>query len=450
MIDNCHFIGIGGIGMSGLARLLLAKNRRVSGSDLSQNFRTEELSQLGAKIAIGHAAQNIPSNATVIFNSDIKKDNPEYIAATQLKYPILHRSDLLQLLMDEYKPLAVTGTHGKTTTTSLLASTLIEGGLDPSYAIGGYLPQFHTNAGHGNGEYFVAEADESDGTFLKYHPYGAIVTNIDLDHLDHFREEAALVQAFQTFMGNVQNDSLLFWCGEDARLSAMKNLPGISYGFQEGCLLQGSHFRQNGWSISFDAAFDGKLYRDIQVALTGYHNALNALAVFGLSLRLGVAEAAIRRAFIAFGGVQRRCEKKGEAAGILFLDDYAHHPTEIAATLKAIRAATTGRRLVAVYQPHRYSRIKHCLGLFSHVFDQADVIVVTQIYGAGETPILGLSHQLVAQEIGETSRQPCLILPRQSLAEELHSHLKTGDVVVSLGAGDITKLASELLPLLSR
>lgn len=444
MKEKCHFIGIGGIGMSGLARILLAKNGQVSGSDVAANQMTDQLAERGAKISIGHAASNVAPNSTVIFNSNIRETNPEYQAALENNCRLLHRSDLLKELMSGYKTLSVTGTHGKTTTTSLLTSVLLEANLDPSFAIGGFLPQLNTNADYGKGPYFVAEADESDGTFLKYHSHGAIVTNIDLDHLDHFKSEKGLVDAFKTFLNNVENPSLLFWCQDDFRLEALKP-PGISYGFDASSHLKGSKFRQTGWTITFDASFEGNFYRNIEVSLTGYHNALNALAVFGLCLKVGIDEAVIRNAFKKFQGIMRRCEKKGESHGILFLDDYAHHPTEIKATLMAIRRAVPERRIVAVYQPHRYSRTKDTLGHFAHVFDDADLIVITDIYAASEAPIPGVSHENLVREIQKTTRIPCKTILRSDLTEKLTPFLRPHDVVVSIGAGDITKLSSQML-----
>lgn len=445
-----HFIGIGGIGMSGLARIMLAQNIHVSGSDLSANHITEGLINAGAHVSIGQSAQNIASaNTTVIYSSDIKKDNPEYQQALKLNCPLLHRSDLLALLMQQHKSLAVTGTHGKTTTSALLTAVLSEAGQKPSFAIGGIVPQFQTNAAKQQGEYFVAEADESDGTFLKYHPFGAIITNIDFDHMNHFLTESALITAFHQFATQVTSPQHLFWCGDDARLSALK-LPGISYGFGAHCDLCITSFTQVGWNIHFDIEFKKKKYSDIQLSLIGRHNALNAAAVFGLALSLGLSEQDIRKAFISFGGVMRRCEKKAELQGVLFLDDYAHHPTEIKTTLDGIRKATEERRLIAVFQPHRYSRTKDCLGTYKNIFDAADELFITDIYASGETPIPGLSHQQIIEEIQLASKLPCQYVPRSDLINTISSHLLPHDVVVTLGAGDITKLGTDIAEKLKR
>lgn len=440
---KCHFIGIGGIGMSGLARILLSRNVQVSGSDLTASYVTHGLEKAGAKIFMGHSPNHISTDMTVIYTSDIKANNPELEEAQNLQCPMLHRSDLLQELMSEYKTLAVAGTHGKTTTTALLTSVLIEAGLDPSFAVGGFLPQLQTNAANGKGEFFVAEADESDGTFLKYHPWGAIVTNIDCDHMDYFRSEEALIESFSQFMNKIESPSRLFWCGDDARLRSL-NKPGFTYGFSKECDFRITNFRQMGWKIWFDIENRKQSYINIEVSLTGQHNALNAAAVFALSLCAGVREAEIRKAFQSFKGVLRRCEVKGEFHGVLLLDDYAHHPAEIKTTLKAIKSSIQERRLIAVFQPHRYTRTRDCLGQYGKIFDAADQLVVTEIYGARETPIPGLSSRQIVEEVEASSSIPCLYIPRLKLAEELAAILRPHDVVVGMGAGDITKLSQEL------
>lgn len=447
MEENYHFIGIGGIGMSGLARIMLSRKIQVSGSDISSSAIIEALSNEGAQISIGHTSQNIPKDSIVVFTTDIKKENPEYQAAISLKCPMLHRSELLQRLMQDSHSLAVAGTHGKTTTSSLLTWVLEKSGLSPSYAIGGVIPQLKHNAAHGTGKYFVAEACESDGTFLNYTPSGAIVTNIDLDHMDFYETEAALLNAFKEFMSKVSSSEFLFWCGDDPRLKqlAKREARGISYGFSEDCILRASNFKQQGWMIHFDIEFNGEKYRQVQVSLIGKHNALNALAVFGKAISLGIEESKIREALRTFDGVKRRCEKKGEDTGILFLDDYGHHPTEIRATLKGIRQAIGERRLVVAYQPHRYSRAKECMGLYQEVFEEADELFVTEIYAAREHPIPGVTHEKIISEIQKELMHRCQYVNRSELASTLSSFLRPHDVLVTLGAGDVTKVAEEVL-----
>lgn len=443
MFKKCHFIGIGGIGMSGLARLVLKQDIPVSGSDIAASAMTEVLGREGATIFIGHQPQHIQPGTTVIYNTDIKHDNPEFMAAKKLQCPMMHRSELLQALMSSSLSLAVAGTHGKTTTSALLTWILQSSGESPSYAIGGIIPQLSSNAGHGSGKYFVAEACESDGSFLSYSPFGAIVTNIDFDHMDFYQNEDALIDSFQAFIKKVQSPEHFFWCLDNPLLHKLQP-KGISYGFNEASLLKGSNLQQTGWSLSMDIDFKGKTYRNVQVALTGQHNALNSLAVFGLALSLGIEEHAIRQALATFGGVLRRCEKKGESHGVLFLDDYAHHPTELKTTLNAIRKAIGERRLVAAYQPHRYTRTQDCIGLYKEVFHDADMLFITDIYAARETPIPGISHRVILDEIQEGMAKRCQYVPRQDLAMSISSYLRPHDVFVTLGAGDITLLSGEI------
>jgi UDP-N-acetylmuramate--alanine ligase len=442
-MEKCHFIGIGGIGMSGLARLLLRKQSDVSGSDIASNYVTEELIKEGIQVKIGHSAKYITPEMTVVYSSDIRKDNPEFQAAMDLNCSLLHRSDLLAALMKDHTSFAIAGTHGKTTTSALLTWVLESAGQSPSFSIGGIVPNFQTNAAAGKGHYFVAEADESDGSFLKYCPYGAIVTNIDTDHMNFFKTESSLIHHFKTFMGQVANPDHLFWCGDDERLAALQ-MPGLSYGFSSDCSLVLRNFRQASWSGVFDVVFNGQCYEQITIPLTGIHNALNAAAVFGLALKLGIDCDVIRRSFLAFKGVLRRCEKKGETHGILFLDDYAHHPTEIETTLRGVRKAVGERRLVAVFQPHRYSRTADCLGQYGGLFQQVDELFITDIYAAGEAKIPGLSSQLICEEIKNHTKQSIHYIERGRLAEEMAHFLLPHDVVITLGAGDITKLSSEI------
>jgi UDP-N-acetylmuramate--alanine ligase len=439
-----HFIGIGGIGMSGLARILLSKNQEVSGSDRAASYVTESLEKAGAKIMIGHAPQRITEGMTVIYSTDIKTDNPELQDVKRLKVPLLHRSDLLQQLMQDHKTLAVAGSHGKTTTTALLAAVLMHAQKNPSFMVGGIVSQYETNAHHGSGEYFVAEADESDGSFLKYSPLGAIVTNIDLEHMNHYQTEERLSACFKSFIETVKDPKYLFWSGDCERLVSLNPL-GISYGFSDNCLLQGRNFRQAGWGITFDAEFNGINYHNIELPLVGKHNAKNALAVFGLSLSLGIDEEAIREAFKTFRGVGRRCEKKGVFQEILFLDDYGHHPTEIRVTLRAIREAVRERRLIAVFQPHRYSRMRHCMDELAAVFNAADEVILTDIFSAGEEAVPRVTIEEIKRRIGINCTASCRYVPRNDLGEFLADYVLSHDVVVTFGAGDITKIGPDVL-----
>ncbi len=450
MANSYHFIGIGGIGMSGLARLLLSQKIPVTGSDIAFNAIIEGLIREGAVIHKGQSAENIPPQAMVVYTSDVKSDNPEFQAALKMQCAMLHRADLLAELLKGHQALAVAGTHGKTTTSSLLATVLIDANLDPSFAVGGMLPAFQSNACFGKGELFAFEADESDRSFLKYHPFGAIVTNIDNDHLNNYDGSITLlIDAFKQFMDQVQSFRHLFWCRDDAYLSQL-NFHGQTYGFDPNSQWKIVSMRQEGFKTLFDLEYQGHLYSEIELALVGRHNVLNAAAVFGLAHTLGVSEASIRQSFKTFKGVLRRCETKGICQGILFLDDYAHHPTEIQTTLQGIRQAIGTQRLIAVFQPHRYTRTKDCLGQYGSIFEAADEILVTDIYGAGETPIPNLSHEQILQEIHQESKAICRYVPRSALSHYLSQSVQPDDVVVTLGAGDITKLANETIALLEK
>ena len=448
MKKSYHFIGIGGIGMSGLARLLLRENIQVTGSDLATNRTTEELVKEGATIYKGHSAIYVPSHATVVYSSDIKEDNPEYQAALKMSLPLLHRADLLAELLKERKALAVAGTHGKTTTSSLLATVCVDGGLDPSCAIGGILPGFGSNARFGKGEFFVLEADESDRSFLKYHPFGAIVTNIGRDHLINYNDSfECLIDSFKLFMEQVSSPDHLFWCRDDVTLAKIA-VSGQTYGFHPESDWKVISMRQEGFRTFFDLEHEDRRYLNIELALAGRHNVLNGTAVFGLGRTLGISEERIRHSFKEFKGVLRRCEYKGSCRDVHFYDDYAHHPTEIRTTLHGIRQAIGSKRLIVVFQPHRYSRTQECLGSYKEIFDLADELMITDIYSAGERVIPGLSSETILDEVAKSSSLSCRYLPRKELSHFLSQFVSSNDIVVTLGAGDITALSRETLELL--
>lgn len=442
--ESYHFIGIGGIGMSGLARILLSEGISVTGSDLNHSGTIKELEKLGAVFFLGNHSSHVQPGMTVVYSSAVKQSNPEYKRALSLKCSLLHRSDLLKQMVMGYKGIAIAGTHGKTSTSSLLAAVMCHAGLDPSYAVGGILADFNNNGAKGKGEYFILEADESDGTFVKYPSFGAIVTNIEKEHLDHYRTEKALHTAFKKFISQVHSKNLLFTCEEDPGLRKYYRGPSIRYGFVEGCDLRAYHCRQGDWGTTFDVSFEGKRYLDVKISLPGRHNVLNALAVFGMALRLGVLEDDIRRAFLGFKGVARRCQKYAECREILFIDDYAHHPTEIESTLQAVRASVKNRRIVAVFQPHRYSRTRDCMKGFSKAFVGADHLVLTDIYGAGESPIAGVCEETLLHEIKIGGSLSCEHVCRENLLEFLSDFLHPFDVALFMGAGDITAVAREL------
>ncbi len=444
MNHKVHFIGIGGVGMSALALVLLGRKVAVSGSDLGASYITEMLEKAGAKVYIGHSAEHVEPHTTVIYTTGIAENNTEYSAAKVLGCKLLHRSDLLNILAKQYKMLAVAGTHGKTTTAALLTHVLKASGADPAYAVGGVIPQYSSNGGDGKGPYFVVEACESDGTFLKYAPFGAIITNIDSDHLDHFGSENAIHSAFFEFLDHVTSTSNLFWCGDDLHLKQHSS-KGISYGFGETCQLKISDYSQEGWQICFDVDFEGKHYEKIKLPLIGRHQALNGAAVFGLAFSLGVKEELIRMALSTFEGVTRRCEFKGEHHGIRLYDDYAHHPVEIKTTLEGIRSAIGEARLIAVYQPHRFTRARDCMGMFQSVFDSADEVFILNIYSAGESPVKGVTDLDVFEDIASTNSTAIQLIQNEKIVEFLANYLCPQDVLVTLGAGDVTYISKKLL-----
>lgn len=430
-----HLIGIGGIGMSGLARLLLAHGAFVSGSDCTLSSYTEALEKLGAIIYSGHLEENIFVDMTVVYSTGVSPQNPERVAAERLGCTLLHRSECLAHLVEDRKGLFVTGTHGKTTTSSLLTAVLKEAEKDPPFCVGGVVQQFGVNAAVGKGEFFVAEADESDGSFLNYLPYGSIVTNIGREHMEYYQTEKRLREAFVTFIQKVSGP--LVYCGDDLVLRELTS-SGLSYGFSDGCDWKVKNVQQKGWELLFDLEHSARSYKRIALHLIGEHNALNGAAVFALAMELGVPESAIRNAFARFEGVARRCEKRGEHSGVQFIDDYAHHPTEIRTTLDALRKALPKKRLIAIFQPHRFTRTRDCLGAYFDAFNSVDDLVVTDIYTAGETPIPGITPQKILEETKRGRH-----VPRSELFKRLATFAGAGDVVITLGAGDITYLAAE-------
>lgn len=434
-----HFIGIGGIGMSALARILLKKGCIVTGSDSKQSAMTDALEKEGAEVFIGHKEDNV-NQGTIVYSSAIGEKNSEFVKAKKLGLPILHRSDLLDCLCAEKLPLFVTGTHGKTTTTALLATVLIESDCDPSFVVGGTVQALQTNGRKGEGTYFVAEADESDGSFLKTAPFGAIVTNCENDHLDYWGSADRLDQGFIDFFASVKSKKHLFWCKDDARLCSFTP-PGFSYGFSKNADLQILQWKQEQNGVVFDLVFQGKKYEGIFLSLFGQHNVLNGAAVFGLSLSLGIPEEKIKNAFAHFGGVKRRLEKRHEAHGVICYDDYGHHPTEIQVTLKAIKARSLDRRLVVLFQPHRFTRTKDLWNDFIHSFGSADLVIVTDVYGSGENPIDGITGENLA------SQMKAVYVPHQELEEKVSLLLRPFDVFITLGAGDVTNMG---IPILDR
>lgn len=444
MNKHYHFIGVGGVGMSGLASILLKKGAHVTGSDLAQSPVLEDLRAKGALIYVGHNALQLASPDAVVYSSGIPKDNPEYVSALQRKIPLLHRSELLAQIMEGYAPLLVTGTHGKTTTSSMLAYALIQAGLDPAYAIGGFFDGMGSNGQYGKGIYFVAEADESDGSFINYPSFGAIITNLEQDHMDYWKTEEALIKGYERFASQVGSKDHLFWCYDDPVLRSLQ-LGGSSFGFEPQADLCIDNFQQMGWKTQFDLTYKGVPYREIELSLVGAHNVLNAASVFGMGLKLDIPIAVLRNALQSFRGVGRRLEKKGRINEVEVYDDYAHHPTEIFATLRALRCVLHDRRIVVAFQPHRYSRTADCMDDFADAFVYADEVVVTDIYSAGEKPLPGITPEKILTRMKKGGHPSTSFVEKEKLVAYFSNHLKPGDVLITMGAGDITHLGPALL-----
>jgi len=436
-----HFIGIGGIGMSALARIALAKGYQVSGSDITENTATKNLKMLGALIYHEHSAAHIHEDMVVVYSSGIDCNNPEKKQAQALQLPLLHRSELLDQFMQKQKPLLVTGCHGKTSTTAMLSTLLAQGGLDPSFVIGGYLKTYLTNAHLGKGDYFVAEADESDGSFIRSKGFGGIITNTDEDHMEYWKTKERLLRGYEQFMQQTERKELLFLCAEDPFLASCKGL-GQLYGFSSECDLRITQVEQKGFWSCFSLAFEGAYYKDLRVKMQGMHQVLNLSAAIGVALKLGVSIEKIRETLAIYEGVKRRLEPIGEAHQIEIFDDYAHHPTEIVTTLQGLKKALPARRLIALFQPHRYTRLEKHFAEFAQAFSMADVCIVTPVYSAGEKPITHISSEAL---VARMQHPHVAFVQTSHLSDLLLPLLKPNDVVVTLGAGDITYYGPKLL-----
>jgi len=444
-----HLIGIGGIGMSALAKILHQRGHVVQGSDVVRSSITHDLEKQGIRVFIGHDATHVPDRGYVVYSTGIAKNNVEYVQAQKSSISLLHRSECLHYLMQGQHPLVVTGTHGKTTTSALLAHVLCHCGEEPSFYVGGVITSLSSQAGSGKGKYFVAEADESDGSFLRYAPQRAIVTNLDNDHLDFWKNAQHMQEGFIQFCHAVTEANGLFWCRDDPILPSLK-LPGIGYGFSEESALRIQNVSYCGWSTRFSLSWFGKELGEFVIPLIGRHNVWNAAAVIGLCHSIGLQQEEIQKGVSSFQGVGRRCQKQADVRGVTIYDDYGHHPTEIQTTLLGLKNALEGRRLIVVFQPHRYTRTRDCMEQFATAFTAADVVVITDVYAAGEEFIKGAEGIDVYQRLQQQGSVMCRYLPRSTLRYEMMDILKEGDVLVSMGAGDITHLGSELVQEISR
>ncbi len=441
-----HFIGIGGVGMSGIAEVLHKLGYEVSGSDRSHSVITEYLTSLGIRIAFGHAANNVSDADVVVVSSAIAMDNIERVAARERRIPVVPRAEMLGELMRFRRGIAVAGTHGKTTTTSLVASVLGEAAYDPTFVIGGKLLAAGAHARLGEGEYLVAEADESDGSFLMLSPVLAIITNIDADHLENYGGDFARVQkAFADFLHRLPFYGLAVVCIDDPEVRKLitqtsRNL--LTYGFDEQADVRATSVRHQGAAMLFDLHLPGQDTQAVCLNLPGRHNVLNALAAAACGWQLGVAPQTISHALAGFQGVARRFQQRGSLAHprgqALLVDDYGHHPRELAAVFEAARAGWPERRLVVAFQPHRYTRTRDLMDDFSAVLSQVDVLLLTEVYAAGESPIAGADGRALARSVRSRGMvDPVLVASAQELPEALANLLEDGDFLLMLGAGDI-------------
>jgi len=441
-----HFIGIGGIGMGKLASLLLSQGKTVSGSDISENAMVKSLREQGAQVTIGHHAKNLQDAECVVYSSAIRTDNPEFVSAQEKGCRIIKRAKLLAELMKDSQMITVSGAHGKTTTTSMIAHLLTHAGMDPTVALGGVFNQGSYREQLGDGKYFVAELDESDGSFLFFSPQISVITNIDLEHLDYYHDWEAILQAYRQFVFQTASDGMILGCGDNGPLRELLESSGrivMFYGASDNNHLSAGNmvFRQG--RMAFQCREAGRVLGEISLAVPGRHNVLNALACVGVGLRLGLAFPVMQDALASYGGVRRRFERKGQWGDIILFDDYAHHPTEIRATLETARAFSP-KRIIAVFQPHRYTRTKFLWHEFSNAFDHADQVIITDIYAASEQVIAGVNAVRLSEDMSAAGLRHVEYISKDKITEEVVGRVQPGDLIVTLGAGDVTKICGQI------
>jgi UDP-N-acetylmuramate--alanine ligase len=446
--SRVHLVGVGGVGMSGLARILLARGVDVSGSDAKDSVTLTALRARGAEIVAGHDAALVSGADAVVVSTAIRPDNPEVEAARAAGVPLLRRAEMLAQLMAGSRAVAVAGTHGKTTTTSMVTIALQACGADPSFTIGGDLNEPGSNAHHGSGDVFVAEADESDGSFLLLPADVAVITNVEADHLDTWGDLAAVEDAFARFAAQVPRDGVLVACADDpgaARAATAASARVVTYGTDETATTRAEGVELDGTGSRFTVVHEGRRLGTCTLAVPGQHNVRNALAAVAVGLVLGQPFGELAAGLAAFGGVRRRFELRGVARGVRVYDDYAHHPTEIAATLAAAREVAAGGRLVVAFQPHLFSRTAAFAREFGAALALADDVVVMEVYAAREDPVPGVSGRLVADAVPLPPERVVYEPSWLAVAGHLADRARHGDVVLTLGAGDVTLLAPEVL-----
>ena len=454
-VKHIHFVGIGGSGMSGIAEVMLTLGYRVSGSDTATSGTTRRLAQLGAQIAQGHAAENIAGADAVVVSTAVSASNPEVMAARAHRIPIVPRAVMLAELMRLKQGIAIAGTHGKTTTTSLVASVLAAGGLDPTFVIGGRLNSAGANARLGTGDYIVVEADESDASFLNLMPVIAVVTNIDNDHMETYGHDfSRLKQAFVEFLGRLPFYGSAVLCIDDPHVRDILpfvSKPVLSYGFAPEAQVRAVDAVADGTRMRFTAWREGQPPLAVSLNLPGNHNVANALAAIAVGTELGVADAAIVDALGSFTGVGRRFASHGEqpapgGGSYTLIDDYGHHPVEMAATIAAARGAFPGRRLVLAFQPHRYTRTRDCFEDFVKVLSTTDVLLLAEVYPAGEAPIVAADGRSLARALRVSGKvEPIFVEAIDDMPAALHDVVRDGDVVITMGAGSIGQVPARLM-----
>jgi len=448
-VKRIYFVGIGGIGMSGIAEVLLNLGYTISGSDLSRSDITERLTSLGANISYSHDAANLGNVDVVVTSTAIRPDNPEVVEAHKRNIPVIPRAEMLAELLKMKISVAVSGTHGKTTTTSMVSTVLAHGGLDPTMVIGGKLASIGSNARLGDGDVIVAEADESDKSFLKLCPYIAVITNIELEHLDHFSGIDEIKEAFVEFANLVPFYGVTILCLDDDNVKEI--LPRIkrrfiTYGLSEDADYRAADISFEGSGSRFSLFYKNNFLGFISLNVPGSYNICNALAAIAVARELEMEFSAIFDGIGSFSGVQRRLEIKGERRGVTVVDDYGHHPTEITATLKAARQVWTGRRIIVVFQPHRYTRTRGLFNEFLGAFDDADVLIVTDIYAASEQPIEGVTAENLYRGIVDRGHAHATYLSRfEDIVAHLSEITKPGDVVMTVGAGTVWKIGEQFI-----
>ena len=460
-VKRIHFVGIGGAGMSGIAEVLLNLGYTVSGSDLGENAATRRLRALGARVVSGHAAENVAETDAVVISTAVRNDNPEVTAARARHIPVVPRAQMLAELMRLKQGIAIAGTHGKTTTTSLVASILAEGGLDPTFVIGGKLNAAGANARLGKGDFLVAEADESDASFLLLTPVISVVTNIDADHMDTYGHDfARLKQAFVDFLQHLPFYGVAVLCEDDPHVRSIMPLVSkqiVRYGLSETANIRAENIRAEGGRMLFDAVrVNGTISRlPIELNLPGLHNVLNALAAIAVATEAQVPDAAIIKALSEFKGVGRRFQRYGEIplrgedgserGSFTLVDDYGHHPVEMAATLAAARGAFPGRRLVLAFQPHRYTRTRDCFEDFVKVLSTVDALLLAEVYAAGEAPVVAADGRSLARAIRVSGKvEPVFVEDIGDMPATILSAVRDGDVVITMGAGSIGAVPGKL------